>query len=253
MKKRSLRPKEHGAYGQIGLPLAAALLAGRPSLAGGLLSLGAGLAFASYEPVNVALGHRGPRAQTNHGARARRRALGLGVTAIACGGAGLLLGGIEVATAAAVPLALALGLLPWVLRGRAKTLSGEVLAGACLSAAALPVAIAGGTAASLAVAAWLAWSLAFAITTSTVRRVIATAKGRPHRAEALVLGLSSLGLVATALVAPVAWAMSPLLVASWWLALRPPPVRRLKRVGWTLVAFTVVAALALAALVRLSA
>jgi hypothetical protein len=48
---RLLLPREHGAYGQIGVPLVVALAAGRPTLLSVALSLAAIAAFLSHEPL----------------------------------------------------------------------------------------------------------------------------------------------------------------------------------------------------------
>ena len=50
-KQRSLAPKEHGAYAQLGLPLLAALLMGRPTLLSALLVVGFACALLAHEPA----------------------------------------------------------------------------------------------------------------------------------------------------------------------------------------------------------
>lgn len=69
---RSLAPREHGAYGQIGLPLITALAMGTPSVSAILLTVGAVLVFAAHEPLLLLLGRRGLRAQRYGSPRARR-------------------------------------------------------------------------------------------------------------------------------------------------------------------------------------
>ena len=70
---RSLMPREHGAYGQLALPLLTALFSGRPTAAAFLYSTAAVFAFFAHEPLLVLLGQRGSRAFRELGARARLR------------------------------------------------------------------------------------------------------------------------------------------------------------------------------------
>src|SRR5262249_5726331 len=80
MSKRSLLPREHGAYAQLLVPLATALALRPPSWSSVLFALAACCAFLANEPLLVALGHRGKRACELDGAHAVRR---LAITA--CG------------------------------------------------------------------------------------------------------------------------------------------------------------------------
>src|SRR5512137_627440 len=105
--RRSLLPHEHGAYGQVALPLVCALALGRPGMAAALLAAGAFAGFLSYEPLLVAVGNRGQRARDEDGPRARRLAAGLLAAAVALAGAGFLLSPPPARLASAVPPALA--------------------------------------------------------------------------------------------------------------------------------------------------
>ena len=82
---RSLWPREHGAYGQLALPLLTALLSGRPSGPAGLYAFAAVCAFLAHEPLLVLLGHRGPRAQRECAGSARVRLALLSAGALLCG------------------------------------------------------------------------------------------------------------------------------------------------------------------------
>ncbi|MBK8937310.1 MAG: YwiC-like family protein [Polyangiaceae bacterium] len=75
--KRSLMPREHGAYGQLVLPAAAALIAW-PSFGGAALAVAATAMFLAHEPALVLLGQRGARARAELGAAARSRLTVLG-------------------------------------------------------------------------------------------------------------------------------------------------------------------------------
>src|SRR5829696_5891404 len=63
-------PREHGAHGQPGLPLVAALAMGTPGWASFLWALAAAAAFLMHEPAVVLLGRRGPRTLRAHGTKA---------------------------------------------------------------------------------------------------------------------------------------------------------------------------------------
>ena len=123
---RSLLPHEHGAYGQIAMPLLCGLALGRPGPAAWLLATGAFLGFLSYEPLLVASGRRGRRTQEDHGARARRLAGWILAAAVAISGAGFALSPPEARWAAAVPPILAAGIAMLVWLEVERTVPGEV-------------------------------------------------------------------------------------------------------------------------------
>jgi hypothetical protein len=89
--QRTLVPREHGAYGQLAMPLLTALAIGRPGISALALTAAVVLAFVAHEPLLVAVGQRGPRALELDGARARRRLVWLGALVLACGALGLAL------------------------------------------------------------------------------------------------------------------------------------------------------------------
>ena len=62
-RPRSLLPQEHGAWGQLAMPILSALALGAPSAAALLLTAATVLAFLAHEPWLVVLGHRGMRAK----------------------------------------------------------------------------------------------------------------------------------------------------------------------------------------------
>jgi hypothetical protein len=248
MATRSLIPHEHGAYGQIGLPLVAALADGRPTIASGLFALGAVAAFFAHEPLLVAIGRRGRRAQKEDGARARVRLGLLSTVALAA-----MAGGVALAPSVGSWLALPVGLGALVaiaIFGRAeRTLAGEIVAASALAASALPVALAAGAPVERALAAWGAWALGFAGVTAAVRALLpARRAGDPRAAWGVVAG----ALVAAALLAErgvvEAWAAGPLVLASLaLLALRPHP-RHLRAVGVVLVCASALSAALIVAL-----
>jgi hypothetical protein len=246
--RRSLLPHEHGAYGQIALPLACSLALGRPGAAATLLAAGAFAGFLSYEPLLVAVGSRGRRALEEDGPRARRLAAGLLAAAVALAGAGFLLASPPARLASAVPPLLAAAVALLVRLRLERTVAGEVAVAVALSSAGLPVAVASGVTPGAAAAAWLAWALGFAATTLAVEVVLARARAPardPGPAAAagvlLLLGaalaLSTLGVVPLAV--PVA--VAPMALASLAVIVLRLPARRLRLVGWTALAGSVAA------------
>lgn len=244
---RSLAPREHGAYGQIGLPLITALAMGTPSVSAILLTVGAVLVFAAHEPLLLLLGRRGLRAQRYGSPRARRSLRILAAGAAVSGLLGLALAPYPAMIASIVPLALGAAVFGLINRDKEKTLGGEILAAAALASAAVPVALASGVLPSIAWGAWAAWTISFGAATWAVR---------------VVIRMKKLGMTLTARVSPVlaatgvavvfAWlgvfsrfaalATAPMLIFSAVLALAPPPPSALRRVGWALVGSSVLTA-----------
>ncbi len=254
---RSLMPREHGAYGQLALPLTSALAVSAPSWAS--LALGAGFvaAFLAHEPLLVALGQRGGRAKREHGARASRRGITLAALSLLGMTLGAHLGGPGARAALLLPAAFALALAPFVISRRERSLPGEVLAAAALSATALPVARAGGAPLGSSLVVVAVWTVGFAVATVVIRGVIAASRGDAAARLPLRATLPAVALVAGAglwSVGPAARAfalgVAPLCLLSLALAIWPPPARQIRAVGWANVAASVVTLVALIAQLR---
>ncbi len=247
---RSLAPREHGAYGQLGAPLVTGLAVGRPGLAAIALAAAAVITFLAHEPVVVLLGGRGPRVKADHGARAWRRLLLLGATAVALAGVGLAHAGRPVWWAAALAVGLGATAMAHVVARVEKTLVGEVVAASAVASAAVPVAIAGGVGATAAWWMWAAWALGFAAITCAVRDVIARGKRKRTPWGPLLL------LAVIAATVTLAWsrlpvrAAAPLCAVALALTIAPAAPRRLRQTGWLLVAASVAAAAWLVVLAR---
>ena len=240
---RSLLPHEHGAYGQVALPLVCALSLGRPGTAAALLATGAFAGFLSYEPILVATGNRGRRAREEDGPRARRMAAGLLAAAVALAGAGFVLASPAARLASAVPPLLAIAIALLVRLELERTIAGEIAVAVALSSAGLPVAVASGVTPGTAAAAWLAWCLGFAATTLAVEVVLARAKapardpGPAAAAGVLLLqGIAAALSAAGTVPAAVPLAVAPLAFASLAVIVLRVPARRLRVVGWTALA-----------------
>jgi hypothetical protein len=254
---RSLLPHEHGAYGQIALPLVCALALGRPGPAAALLAAGAFAGFLSYEPLLVAAGNRGARAREEDGPRARRLSAGLITAAVALAGAGFLLASPAARLSSAVPPALAAAIALLVRLELERTVAGEVAVAVALSSAGFPVAVASGVSPGAAAAAWLAWSLGFAATTFAVEVVLTRARapardpGPAAAAGVLLLQGTAVALAAAGVVPrAVPAAVGPMALASLAVILLRLPARRLRVVGWTALAGSAAALVVLLAGLR---
>jgi hypothetical protein len=247
-------PKEHGAYGQLGFPLATALAVAGPSRAGILIAAAAIAAFLAHEPAEILLGHRGPRARREQGTRARL-AFALCATAAAGAGCGLLL-----ALPRSMYWSVAVPLVPAVLLGvctvtdREKTWYGEVAAAIAFSTVAVPIVIAAGGSLVQALTIAVPFALFSVLSTLAVRVVILRVRGggdpvatsRTRRAVFTLAALAATTLIGLALSSSFPWliaaAAAPGLLAATAVTAAPPPPTRLKRLGWTLMGASVLTA-----------
>jgi hypothetical protein len=253
VRERTLWPREHGAWGQLLYPLVCGLVLGRGAPAAWLLVVAAAAVFLAHESALVLLGQRGPRLLESHGARARRWLLVLGSLAVAAGLVGLAMAPVAALVASVAAVALAVVVFALLARGLEKTTSGEIVAATALSSAVVPVALAGGAAASQTVAIFALWSLAYASATLSVRAVIARGKRRPWLVPAAVaplVAVASAAVFAGPLgMSRLAWAFAPMGLFCAAVLLAPPKPRWLRAVGWALmVVCTVTFAVLLAVL-----
>jgi hypothetical protein len=235
---RSLWPREHGAYAQLGVPLATAVALRAPTPSSILLTTAACAAFLANEPLLVVLGHRGPRMRRNDGCRASWRLGVLAGIAILAGIAGLLPATgatLAVAGMAALP---ALAMLALACTRSERTLVGELVAAVALPGAAAPVAVASGVAVTQALLIWTGWAIGFALVVAAVHRVIAChRRARTRLDDALVAGFAATTLASAGLgfELALAWVPLPLAATAAVLALHPPPATRLRAIGVALV------------------
>jgi hypothetical protein len=243
-KRRSLWPREHGAYAQLAAPIVTALVLGELRAPALLLASAAVAAFLANEPLLVVLGHRGARLAASHGPRARRRLALLTALGAGAGIWGLLLApsaAIRISAVCAVPI-VALLVLAW--RRGQHSVAGELVAAIALPAASAPIAVAAGIPWDLGIVLWIAWSIGYASTVVAVHRVIARHRRPPTRADrALVtsLGVLALAIVGVGIALPALLLAIPLVAVSEVLVLRPPPASRLRTIGVVLVLATVAA------------
>ena len=238
-----LVPREHGAYGQLGLPMLAAVLAGRPTLGAVLLIVSYSAGFIAHESALVLLGQRGARARRERQAEARRTLGAVGGLAALAGAVGLLMVTPSLRWTVLVPGAFALAAVPMVLQRKQKTATGEMHVALTLASCAMPVGVAAGMSPQEGAVVWLVFTAGFWAATLAVRGTIALQRREPSaatRAVAAALALAApFGVaLATARFAlnPLLWtAVLPLSILALALAAVPPPARHLRRVGWWLM------------------
>jgi hypothetical protein len=241
-----LVPKEHGAYGQLLFPLLTAWLVARPTLTSVLFGLAVTNGFLAHEGLTVRLGHRGPRAKREDGPRA---AMSLGVFAafgLLAGTIAFVLSAPVVRGAAVVPVGLAAAALVVTWRDLERTIGGELLASTALAAWSLPIALAAGAPTATGLGIWIVWSLTFAAATLAVRGVIARTRREPWKPRLIQAGaVLTAGFIGLSAASDPPWAALrlPLLPAGalvLGLGLLPIGARHLHRVGWTIVAVSLV-------------
>ncbi|HET6438952.1 MAG TPA: YwiC-like family protein [Anaeromyxobacter sp.] len=241
-RRRLLIPHEHGAWGQLLLPLACALILGRLAPAALLLAGAVVLAFVAHEPLLVLAGQRGARLRAEEGTRARRVLLLSGGAAAVAGVGGLWLAPEAARLAALLPAALSA--VVWLLarRRREKTLGGEVVVAADLASASAAVALSGGAEPRAALSALAAWVLSFAAATLAVHSVLRRARSRGavepdllNAAGVVGCGVLAVGLHASGLALVLPLGVVPPLLVSLAICLGRIPARRLREVGFILL------------------
>ena len=239
---RSLLPHEHGAWGQLAMPLLTALAIGRPGLAPSALAAAVVLAFVAHEPLLVLLGQRGRRVGEEEAPRARRWLAVTGGLAAVTGALGIALAPAAARVALALPAALAVVVALLVWRRLEKTTLGEIGVAAALASAGWAVALAGHAPAEDALAAALAWVIAFAAATLGVRVILARARskgardpGKLHAVLAAGLAAVAVALAAAGLPAALAWATLPTALLAIAICLAPVSPKQLKPLGWAIV------------------
>ena len=254
-----LLPKEHGAYGQLALPLVTALGAAGVTGPGLLLAASAVAAFIAHEPASILLGRRGGRARRTLGTAATRWLVTCG--AIAAAAVTIAFVWLEEARwSLAVPAVPAVLLGAATIRGHEKSWHGEVAAASPLpSRRASPLRRRWPP--RLAAAIALPFTLLFVAGTLAVRTVILRVRGggdlratsvtRRSTVAVTAGGGACLTLLCALGVLPLAAlvAATPGLMVALAIVTRPPQPTRLRPIGWTLVAVAVFAAATLAAAV----
>jgi hypothetical protein len=240
---RSLLPQEHGAWGQLAMPLLTALLLAAITPAALLLAAATVFGFLAHEPALLLIGHRGFRARDEAGPRARRWLAALLPAAAACGALGLWLAPVVARWAMLVPLLLTAAVAGFVLAKQERTIPGELTVVTALASSGFAVALATGAPLQQASAATTTWVLAFATSVFAVRVVLARSLSRGTVELGLRNGMAVL-LIGAAGSAAAWWlglgpvvgvAVAPTALLSLLVCLLPFSARQLKTLGWGLV------------------
>ncbi|WP_153558306.1 YwiC-like family protein [Roseimaritima sediminicola] len=246
--KVKLQPKEHGAYAVVGIPLITALMiAGQTpaglTLAGLSIAVATITGFLAHEPLLVAFGHRGSRAQRTTPAALRQLGWMLGVTltsgvlAVAASDAPVRWALVGCGAAAVVGFVLAAA-------GHHRTLGGQLWGLLALSAPFVPILLASSLPLATVLEAWGTWLLGFTATNQAVRGVIAAQKRHRRTLPWTVVTLLSLLVVGSTLSGfAIPIVTLPMLLITWYLLIDPPHAKHLKRLGWALVLGTVATAI----------
>jgi len=252
----SLWPREHGAYGQIVLPLISSFAVAGVSPAG-LAIAGATVAgFAAHEPAVVLLGLRGPRVKRDRWRDAQRWfgcSLAVGALSTIAALLTMPLGTVWSLLVPTVPASL---LAMATISGREKSWYGEIAGALAFSGIAVPIALAAGRPAVVGATVMVPFALLFAAATLAVRVVILRVRGGGDRRAAARTRRAVFALAATAM-AVLTWAISamalpasvliataPGLALAAAVAARPPAPTRLRSLGWMLMLTSVLTAVA---------
>lgn len=244
MSRRLLIPKEHGTWGELLFPLATALCLGRVEASAMALATATLSGYLASEGVQTLAGWRGPRARREHRTDALLSVAVFAGVALA-GSLWVYFGSVREVRVAVWAVAGLTALSAVVaVAGGLRTAGGEVLAALALGAWSVPVAMIGGVSWRAALGIWLLWGVVFSGGTLAVRALIARQTRRGGRAPAAAgLALTALAVGALAVLVRgghVPWVVlvgflpAAILVAV--VALAPIPARRLRWVGWSLVA-----------------
>lgn len=246
---RLLIPKEHGAYGQLLIPLLTALLVGRPAPGAWLLAASATAVFFAHEGVLVLLGQRGVRASREQRASAMRSVSLFGGFSLVTGLVGLSILRSDALIWLLLPVSLAAGVAVAVFMHLERTTPGELLVAAALSSMSVPVTLAGETRLGQALTVFAVFAVVFVAATLSVRALI----GRTHKGSGppplVAAALTLVGIVLLAWLslagrlAPVApFATLPVCAVAVGLVIAPPGPRYLREIGWTFVGATLLTA-----------
>ena len=250
----ALLPKEHGAYGQVAFPLATAFGVAGLSYPGLLLSAVVIAGFLAHEPAAILLGLRGPRAKRELGAAATTWLWCWVVTGIAAALAAAIVIDSPARWSLAVPLVPALLLLVAMIKGREKSWYGEAAAALAFAGAAVPITMGAGAPLAAAAAVAIPFALLFTTTTLAVRVVILRVRGggdaratAATRRATLAIAAGSSVLIGAMTIAgwlgpSVLVASAPGLLTAAIVAARPPAATRLRPLGWSLVAVSILTA-----------
>jgi hypothetical protein len=263
--ERRMIPREHGAYAELLFPIVAVFLGGLPTTSTWLLAIGAIAAFLANEPLLVLVGQRGTRTKRQDGDRASRALLIFAMFAFAAGIAGFVLAPRAAQFTVLLPLLGGGTLIMLALQGLERSMFGEALAAATLSSVAVPLGLSARLSVTAALALALIWAVNALLGTAVVRLTVSQTKAKTQtqlRAagvkRAALVGVC-LGVIAIGLAAPFGsrvglWVLAAAVPAAFTvlvLAALRPTARRLRLMGWSLVAANLVSLIAVVTTLRI--
>ena len=238
----SLLPKEHGAYAMLLIPLVTSLLTGGLTLIGIAIAVAVVAGFLAHEPMLVARGHRGQRAQTGT-PNARKQLFLWLLLAMVTGSVVFYLGATQVRIAWAICLIFAVVSFGMSAAGLHRKTAVHLWGMIGLSLPCISILLAGGESVGQALSFWGVWILGFAATTLGVRGMMANQKNRSRQLHLLALTILTLAIgIGSARGCMWPLATLPMIGVSWYLLISPPPLKQLKRVGWVMVIGTLTTA-----------
>jgi len=263
--ERRMIPREHGAYAELLFPIVTVFLGGLPTTSTWLLAIGAIAAFLANEPLLILVGQRGSRMKREQDDRAKRALLIFTVFALGAGISGLALAPRVAQLAVVLPLLLGGTLIMLAIQGLERSMFGEALAAAALSSIAVPLGLSARLSLTAALAVALIWAATALLGTSVVRLTVARTKAKtPH--ELRTVGLKRAGLIlvslavtAVGVAAPFGsragfWVLAaavPVAVTVLVMAALQPTARRLRLLGWSLVAANLLSLIAVVTTLRI--
>ena len=248
--ERRMIPREHGAYAELLFPIVTVFLGGRPTTATWLLAVGAIAAFLANEPLLVLVGQRGTRMKREESERAKRALLVFSLVALGAGLAGLLLAPRAAQISVVLPLLLGGTLVMLAIQGLERSVFGEVLAATALSSVAVPLGLSAGLDLTSALSVALIWAVTALLGTAVVRLTLARTKAKTEAenravaAKRWTLIVVCLAVIAVGVAAPFGsrvglWVLAaavPVALTVLVMAALQPTARRLRLLGWSLVA-----------------
>ncbi len=263
--ERRMIPREHGAYAELLFPILTVCLGGLPTTSTWLLAVGAIAAFLANEPLLVLVGQRGTRMKREEGDRARRALLIFLMFSFGAGISGLLLAPRAAQVAVVLPLLLGGTLIMLAIQGLERSMFGEALAAAALSSIAVPLGLSARLSLTAALAVALIWAVTAVLGTAVVRLTVARTKAKtPHalrtvRLKRTGLILVCLAVAAVGVAAPFGarvgfWVLAaavPVALTVLVMAALQPTVRRLRLLGWSLIAANLLSLIAVVTTLRI--
>lgn len=243
-------PREHGAYAELLFPMVTVFLGGTPTTPTWLLAIAAIACFVANEPLLVLFGQRGTRMKREESGQAKRALLIFALVAAGTGLAGLALAPRPVQLAVLLPVVLGSGLILMAMQGLERSMFGEALAATALSSMAVPLGLSAGLPLGVSTAIATIWVTTSLLGTAVVRLTVARSKAktdadrRSVQAKRALLILVCLVILAVGVAAPfgsrpglwVLAAAAPVALVVLVMAALRPTARRLRLMGWSLVA-----------------